>query len=568
MDLSWGHGTSQRLRKENQDTHGVFQFPAFTLVVVCDGMGGHVGGAQASALAVRTIHDVVAANPDGDPSALLFQAAKKANQTIYDTASQHLRLKGMGTTMVALAITNDKAHFAHVGDSRAYRIRQGKITQITSDHTMVNLFVEAELLTPEAAAKHPDAHVLARSLGVEENVDIETHTKTLAKGDIFLLCTDGVHGVLSNDDLAAKDWTHPQSAVDEALEEITERKGDDNASIVAIAMLKSNTPSNSTPLPDPTARIDALLKPTSTPAPLPQIRRRVLPLKRSPKRTKEVVAGGALVGVTAALAFTAVVLTMPRQPAPPSVPDIVFVESAPSAVPFFAPKLKELPSRPPHLPLIYTDPPPGGALQDDVISALREHQCSQAQALLAEAMELDPAFASLYSQVWYCFTETHQRPLASITVMAPVDFELALPAFQGRLVDDPFRPSYSWESGGGIEHRLFTWGKGGQFQAVIHDILGEQTVADHLGADLLLEANAAAAFARVRTNDETQIAWWARRVYVASWGFTREPLWSSITTHDPQLATEIQDLLTEAVPQNAPAVVHDAYIAGQINIGN
>ncbi|MBT3217666.1 MAG: serine/threonine-protein phosphatase [Proteobacteria bacterium] len=566
MDLSWGQGTEQRLRKENQDTHGVFQFPAFTLAVVCDGMGGHVGGAQASALAVRTIHDVVADNPEGDVSALLFQASRKANNAIFNTASRHLRLKGMGTTMVSVAITDDKAYFTHVGDSRAYRIRQGEIEQVTSDHTMVNLFVEAELLTPEAAAKHPDAHVLARSLGVEENVDIETHTQTLAKGDIFLLCSDGVHGVLSDDELAAKDWTRPQSAVDEVLDDIAARNGDDNASMVAVILLKTDQPGETTPLPDPMARINALLKPTAPPPKKQkQLKRQVLPPTRSQKRTK-VIAGGAAVGITAAFAFTASLLIVPRQP-PPQVPPIIFRESAPSAVPFFEPKLDELPSRAPHLPLIYTDPPPGGALQDEVITALREHQCAKSLTLLEEAMALDPTFASLYSQVWYCFTETHQRSLASITVMAPPDFELTLDSFQGKIVEDPFSPSYSWEPSGGIEYRLFTWGEGGHFQAALHDILGEQTVADHLAADLLLEAYAAASFAKVRPADEDQISWWARRVYVASWGFTREPLWSLVTTHNPDIATEIQNLLTEAVPQNAPPVVHDAYIAGQINIG-
>ena len=116
MDHSWGYATDPRLREENQDNHGVFEFSEFTLAVVCDGMGGHVGGAQASAIAVRTVFDSMSNLDTSNLARALEEALQRANLAIYEAARKNHRLMGMGTTIVCAAITDSTAFFAHVGD--------------------------------------------------------------------------------------------------------------------------------------------------------------------------------------------------------------------------------------------------------------------------------------------------------------------------------------------------------------------------------------------------------------------------------------------------------------------
>jgi serine/threonine protein phosphatase PrpC len=236
LDRRWGYGTEQRARDDNQDTHGVFAFDDFTLAVVCDGMGGHHGGAYASALAVRTIYDAMTELQHGmHVRDALVEAIKRANQAIYDASRRSHRLMGMGTTVAAVVITNDEAFVAHVGDSRVYIVHGGEAQQLTRDHTMVNLFVEAELLSPEDAASHPEAHVLSRSLGVERTVEVEVQEPiAIEYGDAFVVCSDGLHGVLTEWEFGRIDWADPQDGVWEALKIVDARQGDDNATAIAL----------------------------------------------------------------------------------------------------------------------------------------------------------------------------------------------------------------------------------------------------------------------------------------------------------------------------------------------
>lgn len=257
MDHSWGYATDPRLRDENQDCHGVFEFPDFTLAVVCDGMGGHVGGAHASAIAVRTIHDVLQGMDVSDIQTALETALTRANQAIYEAARKNHRLMGMGTTVVAAAVTDDRAYLAHVGDSRGYLLRGGQVKQITRDHTMVNLFVDAELLTPEDAATHPEAHVLSRSLGVERTVDVElTDPVALEPDDVIFLCSDGVHGVITDWELGNVDWGAPHEGVQHVMDIVAAREGDDNATGVAVLLATSFEDVPPTAVPDPDALVD------------------------------------------------------------------------------------------------------------------------------------------------------------------------------------------------------------------------------------------------------------------------------------------------------------------------
>ncbi|MCB9676011.1 MAG: serine/threonine-protein phosphatase [Alphaproteobacteria bacterium] len=258
MKRAFGYRSEQRKRSENQDSFGVFDFDGYTLAIVCDGMGGHVGGAQASSLAVRTVHDCIEElAAGGDYPEALRVALERANQAIYEAARKNHRLMGMGTTAVAAILTGEGfVHIAHVGDSRAYLINEGQAVQVTRDHTMVNLFVDAELLTPEDAATHPEAHVLSRSLGVERQVEVELSDPIeLADNDVVLLCSDGVHGVVTDWELGSIDWAAPEPGVKHVLDIVDAREGDDNAT--AVAILIGDAPGMGTsPVPDPKS-IDA-----------------------------------------------------------------------------------------------------------------------------------------------------------------------------------------------------------------------------------------------------------------------------------------------------------------------
>lgn len=254
MQRAFAYRTEQRKRQENQDSYGVFEFDGYVLAIVCDGMGGHVGGAQASALAVRTVHEVMSKADSADFGDALRRALEQANQVIYEAARKNHRLMGMGTTAVAAVVSDDGfVHIGHVGDSRAYLINEGQAIQVTRDHTMVNLFVDAELLTPEDAATHPEAHVLSRSLGVERQVEVELSAPIeLADADVIFLCSDGVHGVVTDWELGSVAWEETAPALDHVLDIVEAREGDDNATAVAVRIgAGASMPSSEVPTPRP-----------------------------------------------------------------------------------------------------------------------------------------------------------------------------------------------------------------------------------------------------------------------------------------------------------------------------
>src|SRR5688572_15004216 len=215
-------------------------------------MGGHVGGAHASTLAVRTIHDTMREMMGRPVEQALEEAIQRTNVVIHEASRKNHRLNGMGTTVVAAVITRDTAWLAHVGDSRAYLVRRGQVQQLTRDHTMVNLFVDAELLSPEDAATHPEAHVLSRSLGPERQVDVEiSEPLPLVRNDVLVLCSDGVHGVVTDWELANVDWSAPHEAVKRILAIVSNRQGDDNATAVSVMMGTSIEDVPATAAPEP-----------------------------------------------------------------------------------------------------------------------------------------------------------------------------------------------------------------------------------------------------------------------------------------------------------------------------
>jgi protein phosphatase len=197
-----------RVRENNEDKFEYFisEDPRVLasrghVYVVCDGMGGHEAGQIASELTCKTFIDVYLNHPAADPVSALTAAVTAANRFVLDNARTFPKRRGMGTTLTAVVLIQDKAYTVNVGDSRVYRLRQGELLRLTMDHTVIEEYVKSGMLTPEQAAVHPHKHVLTRAIGGDAEVrpDIEVHD--LKPGDTFLLCSDGVVNHLNDDQL-------------------------------------------------------------------------------------------------------------------------------------------------------------------------------------------------------------------------------------------------------------------------------------------------------------------------------------------------------------------------------
>ena len=185
-----------RVRKTNEDA----AFVGGSLAIVCDGMGGHQAGDVAANLAV----DLLSASLlKQTPSVrALLASVAKANEQIYHRAALDKRLSGMGTTLTALWAADDQVILAQVGDSRAYLLRGGTLRQCTHDHSMVAELVRMGSITEEEARVHPHRNLVTRSLGTEPRVDIDIFEIGRRKGDRWLLCSDGLSGHVSDQEMA------------------------------------------------------------------------------------------------------------------------------------------------------------------------------------------------------------------------------------------------------------------------------------------------------------------------------------------------------------------------------
>ena len=189
-------------RYQNEDTLFVPARGEVALFIVADGMGGHNAGSVASRLAAQTVEAEVKKGGIATPDALLLSALAAANRAVLDYANSDKNCRGMGTTMVAALAFQTKYVAANVGDSRLYHMHDGVLTQVTRDHSYVAELVEAGEITLEQAAVHPRRNIITRALGTcsEEKVDI--FRREWARGDMLMLCSDGLHGVLDDRELA------------------------------------------------------------------------------------------------------------------------------------------------------------------------------------------------------------------------------------------------------------------------------------------------------------------------------------------------------------------------------
>jgi len=250
--LQFSAGTDVgRVRKHNEDNYLVDR--KLGLFVVADGMGGHAAGEVASALAVRTVHEVIKKErsllEDFDNGAsgaakvspktvlnLLEYAVQRACALIHDEARRDVAKRGMGTTLSLLLISGPMAFIAHVGDSRIYLGRAGECRQITEDHTVINELIKRGKLTRDQIEKVAQKNAITRALGVYERVEVDTLSVELMPGDQFLMCSDGLHGYLKTDEELAGQLAETElEIVPRALIDLANsRGGKDNITSILI----------------------------------------------------------------------------------------------------------------------------------------------------------------------------------------------------------------------------------------------------------------------------------------------------------------------------------------------
>lgn len=243
-----------RVRKNNEDCFEVV--PDIGLFILSDGMGGEAHGEIASRLAVDTIAQhcresltnaelplIGESIADlGERTNRLASAIRMANQMIYESAQKHPAQRGMGATVVAVWIDGPRMSLAHVGDSRAYRLRGGSLEQLTQDHSLVAEQVRRGILTQQQADESEMQSVLIRALGIDPTVQVDTDEHTLIEGDALLLCSDGLSRMVTDAGIASALMTALQSqeAVDRMIESANDAGGEDNVTVVAIRVLRES----------------------------------------------------------------------------------------------------------------------------------------------------------------------------------------------------------------------------------------------------------------------------------------------------------------------------------------
>lgn len=223
-----------KVRSNNQDSGYAGHF----LFVVADGMGGHAGGDIASAITTKRVMEADQPYQSPQDAEFALQAALiAANSQLADTVFEHSELTGMGTTVSALIVLDDQVAIAHIGDSRIYLLRDGELTQVTTDHTFVQRLVDSGRITEQEAAVHPRRSVLMRVLGdVESSPEIDTSILATHEGDRWLICSDGLSGVVSNTAIAnaLSSGASARQVAERLVKESLDAGAPDNVTIVVV----------------------------------------------------------------------------------------------------------------------------------------------------------------------------------------------------------------------------------------------------------------------------------------------------------------------------------------------
>ena len=225
-----GYGTDTgRKRRRNEDAY-VVEPPLFA---IADGMGGAQAGELASSLAAGAVREDEAAAGSGERR--VAELIQEANRRVYERSSQDAAASGMGTTMTVAFVGDANVAFGHVGDSRAYLIRDGKLEQLTEDHSLVAELVRSGKLSPEEAETHPQRSVITRALGTDPDVDVDTFSIETAPGDLFMLCSDGLTSMVEDDVILQtieKNRDNLQTTAKALIRAANKGGGEDNITIV------------------------------------------------------------------------------------------------------------------------------------------------------------------------------------------------------------------------------------------------------------------------------------------------------------------------------------------------
>jgi serine/threonine protein phosphatase Stp1 len=228
---SWAKTHEGRVRDHNEDSYCARERQG--LWAVADGMGGHEGGEWASSQLIEEL-DKIDLPADFDAAcALVAEAVRAANRTILAEAQR--RRKQMGSTVVALLVQKERYACLWVGDSRAYVLRDGDLVQLSRDHTQVQEMVDRGMMSAEDAIGHPMGHILSRAVGVRDDVQVDTVTGEVRPGDVFLLCSDGLHGYVEEREIARLLARGSPERASEELVEVTLANGaPDNVTVIAV----------------------------------------------------------------------------------------------------------------------------------------------------------------------------------------------------------------------------------------------------------------------------------------------------------------------------------------------
>jgi PPM family protein phosphatase len=251
--LCVGQTDTGRVREHNEDM--IALDGELGLIVLADGMGGYNAGEVASGIAVKTVFNLVRealqvqdlSTTDSTTGLsragiILRDAIQRANKIIYQTARTQAQCEGMGTTVVAALFHDNRISIAHVGDSRLYRFRGSEVEQITLDHSLLQELVDRGFYSPEEAQRASNKNYVTRALGVESNVDVEMQEHPVAKGDVYLLCSDGLSDMIGDDDMSVTVNTfgaNLNSVAQHLIQLANDNGGKDNISVVMAQVVDS-----------------------------------------------------------------------------------------------------------------------------------------------------------------------------------------------------------------------------------------------------------------------------------------------------------------------------------------
>lgn len=223
-----------RQREHNEDAFAI-SVP-HGIAIVADGMGGHNAGEVASEIAISTTIAILGSTAGLSAHDRLDTAVHAAHASILDKASESSRYKGMGTTIVVALLDKQTLSMAHVGDSRLYQLRKGQLTQLTRDHSLMQEFIDKGLYSPEEAREKVARNIITRALGLESALKVDISEHTVQNRDRYLLCSDGVHEMLSSAEIAAvlMQGLNADATCEELIDHANAKGGKDNITVIVI----------------------------------------------------------------------------------------------------------------------------------------------------------------------------------------------------------------------------------------------------------------------------------------------------------------------------------------------